>query len=201
MTGTSEAIYNAFLRDVDNHVMHIEHEDGVYRRISYRNPKSCSFSFELNTWPDHLCICGDMGCYVFSRVTDMFKFFRGDRINAPYWSEKLLSADTQCHFREYSPQVYREAVRDYPERDSFDSDEDYALFMEEIAEIENQETEHEARAAAESFKSSCGKTLDDFWEIDLTQYTTHYLWCLHAIVWGIQKFDESKTQSLQESLQ
>ena len=25
-----------------------------------------------------------------------------------------------------------------------------------------------------------------------TRYNFHYLWCLYAIVWGIQKYDEAK---------
>jgi hypothetical protein len=32
----------------------------------------------------------------------------------------------------------------------------------------------------------------DAWEHDLTGYTCQFLWCLHAIVWGIAKYDREK---------
>lgn len=48
----------------------------------------------------YLCYTGDMGTYVFQRLTDMFEFFRTDReykkrnggklaVNLSYWGEKL----------------------------------------------------------------------------------------------------------------
>jgi hypothetical protein len=51
--------------------------------------------FDVVTWPGHLSISGDMGCFVFTRVDDMFTFFRGheDAPNLGYsakWGEMTL---------------------------------------------------------------------------------------------------------------
>jgi len=33
------------------------------------------------------------------------------------------------------------------------------------------------------------ETLDDAWELRTEDYTVQYLWCCHAILWGIRKYD------------
>ncbi len=38
--------------------------------------------------------------------------------------------------------------------------------------------------------------LSDTWEISGREYTFHFLWCLHAIVWAIQQYD---AQSLEKT--
>lgn len=35
----------------------------------------------------------------------------------------------------------------------------------------------------------------DTWEWDLTDWTTQFLWCCHAIRWGIQKWDASRQEA------
>jgi hypothetical protein len=36
----------------------------------------------------------------------------------------------------------------------------------------------------------------DTWEWDLTDYDFHFLWCLHAIAWGIQQYDKAVRSGL-----
>jgi len=93
-----------FLKEVEQHVMEIHRDDGLYRHIRFRRPGTMCMHFDLITWPGYLCYCGDMGTYVFCRLADMFEFFRTDRkyaerhgrqlgINLSYWSEKLIAVD------------------------------------------------------------------------------------------------------------
>ncbi|MES2262164.1 MAG: hypothetical protein V4724_26890 [Pseudomonadota bacterium] len=93
-----------FLRDVAEHEMIVIRDDGVNRHIRFKQPDSSNMFFDLVTWPGHLCYTGDMGTYVFQRLTDMFEFFRTDReynvqrgrnlgINMGYWTEKLIAVD------------------------------------------------------------------------------------------------------------
>lgn len=59
------------------------HEDGIYRHIRFRQPGTMCMHFDLITWPGYLCYTGDMGTYVFTRLADMFEFFRTDLTYAP----------------------------------------------------------------------------------------------------------------------
>ena len=97
-----------FLRDVAKHELIVIRDDGVNRHIRFKKPDSRDMCFDLITWPGHLCYTGDMGTYVFQRLTDMFEFFRTDReynqsrgrklgINLGYWTEKLIAVDGNRH--------------------------------------------------------------------------------------------------------
>lgn len=67
-----------FLNDVKNHELTIHKDDGVYRHITLRNSETNAFYFNVTTFPNYLVITGDMGSLTFSRVEDMFMFFRND---------------------------------------------------------------------------------------------------------------------------
>lgn len=115
-----------FERDVAAHQMTVLHEEGVYRHIRFGRPDSSSMHFDLITYPGYLVYSGDMGCYVFSRLRDMFEFFRTDRldtkdpsklhINRGYWSEKLEAVDgnrRQAGATEFSPEKFRQVIKEY----------------------------------------------------------------------------------------
>ena len=83
-----------FIKDVANHQMTVARNDGIYRHLKFRSTaRGWNQWFDLITWPGVLTIHGDMGTWTFSRVEDMFTFFRSRdselRINADYWAEKL----------------------------------------------------------------------------------------------------------------
>jgi len=97
-----------FLRDVARHELIVIRDDGVNRHIRFKKPDSSDMFFDLITWPGHLCYTGDMGTYVFMRLTEMFEFFRTDRaynqsrgrklgINLGYWADKLIAVDGNRH--------------------------------------------------------------------------------------------------------
>ena len=108
----------SFLSDVAEHRMEVLRDDGVYRHLRFKKPRSCDMQFELLTYPGALCYSGDMGSYVFERLPDMFEFFRtGLRdpgrlaVNLSYWSEKIVAADRDG-VRKYSAKLFEDAVRE-----------------------------------------------------------------------------------------
>jgi len=113
-----------FLGDTENHSMEIIKDDGLYRHLKFTNNGSQCYRFDIHTWPGYLCICQDMGTYVFSRVSDMFEFFimndndfnKKHVINPSYWAEKLQSVDRDGArgdgngYEEFSQETFEENV-------------------------------------------------------------------------------------------
>ena len=195
-----------FLRDVAEHKLEVIRDDGVNRHLRFqKEPKSSVYRFDLITWPGHLCFTGDMGTYVFSRIEDMFEFFitgsskEGLNINTGYWAEKVLSVDRNGGIEAFSAEKFERAVKHDFDRCFEDSvNEEYTekLRAECWDEIEEQilsrtDSEHDAYSAAYDFEHN-GFTFVDFFEHDFKVYTFRYLWCLYAIVWGIQQYNQEK---------
>lgn len=205
-----ECTEDRFLKDVVNHSMNVIRDDGLYRHISFTNNGSSVYRFDLITWPGRLCIDGDCGTYVFTRITDMFEFFRMDRsdfnhsdkrklnINAGYWGEKLQSIGTNAGYKEYSDELMRSVILEYVESYwEFETDEEEVAVRQQLQDevldrFENDES-HDYRLAGD-FESEHGHVFEDLWDHSFQQYTFHYLWCLYAIVYGIQMYDASKKQ-------
>jgi molybdopterin converting factor small subunit len=197
-----------FLNDVSTHEMHIIKDDGFYRHIRFKKPESIHFSFDLITWPGHLCFTGDMQTFIFSRLDDMFCFFRIDKkdfnynkdglsINPSYWAEKLLAAPFSGRtsgFEEFSEEKFKSTIKEiydqYCHEEEDLSEEDKSNLWEEINEnVLNAENEYDAHRFANDFSHGEFR-LHDFWEHNLKDYTFHYIWACFAIVWGINKYDE-----------
>lgn len=211
-----------FLRDVATHQLTVLRDDGVYRHIRLKQPGSSCMYFDLITWPGSLCYHGDMGTYVFSRLTDMFEFFRTDRespylkrdgktlaINPQYWSEKLNAVDGSRHSgsaTEFSEVKFRRFVREYladwwrGHRDGVTAD-DRRQMREEVEEeilsrLGDDRDGQSAQQATYDFTYRIeGKRpfqFVDFWERDFTDYTRSFMWCCYALAWGIQKYDDAR---------
>ena len=56
--------------------------------------------------------------------------------------------------------------------------------------------EHALMQAAYDFEYKGKQFFQDFWESNHHDYTFQYIWCLYAIVWGIQKYDNAKVVTL-----
>ena len=121
---TRESTEADFLKDVAAHEMEVLRDDGVYRHIRFKKPGTGCMHFDLVTWPGYLAYSGDMGCYVFSRLDDMFEFFRTDRryssgrlgINLGYWSEKLQAVDgnrDHASAKEFSEDKFKRVINEY----------------------------------------------------------------------------------------
>lgn len=198
-----------FLRDVRNHKLHVM-VDGDSPRLTFRRPKTNVHYFGIVTWPYHLCIYGDMGEYVFHHPGHyrMINFFRTDdlaKIQPRYWEEKLRATDKQGGHREFSRKSYRDAIMQYfenwDEDDSFEDDYERTKVKESLEELASDGAYENstllAHHAAYEWEIKVNGTryqLDDFWESDVEDYTYHYIWCLYAIVWGIQQYDAWKEE-------
>lgn len=182
-----------FRTDTAGHELRILHDDGLYRHLLVRNPRSSMYWYEILTWPGSLSIRGDMGSgYVFSRERDMFPFFRSERgrINAHYWSEKLSSGRDSV--REYSEHVVRQRIVEAFLEDVRWNGAPRGLGEALRAGILNRDLyfEDEARGLLENFEFK-GYSFDDLWEWDLRDFDPAFLWCCHAIVAGIAQYDRA----------
>ena len=185
-----------FVKDTATHKMKVLRDDGLYRHIRFASEDNpWNLWFELVTWPNALIIRGDMGSWSFSRLEDMFEFFRCDglRINPSYWGEKIQS---ESRFggphRKFHADTFQANVLE--SLDDYDLEEPRkAKIIEELeSEVFGEEDEGCARRALSEFeyRDEDGKfEFSDSWEIDGEDYTYQYLWCCYAIQWGIAQYD------------
>ena len=199
----------SFLHDVRDHKLTILRDDGLYRHIRLSKPGDNDMQFDLVTWPGYLAYSGDMGDFTFSRLPDMFGFFRSDggRINPPYWSEKIQATDKGGGHEKFSEEKFNRAIMEYvvewirshqhdttPEQRRSLWDE----VVDVVIRIDDGDCGYRKRAAAHDFCHSFAQhglrnfEFQDFWETNVEEYTYHYIWCCHALVWGIQQYDEAK---------
>lgn len=202
-----------FGQDTAGHQIAVLHEEGLYRHLRFKHPKRGAYWFDLITWPGVLVINGDMGSYTFSRITDMFEFFRSKsgRINPHYWAQKLRANDgvraySEDLFRRRVTEAFVDAVRygaaprglgKAVRRDILDSTE---LGWEESA---RQVLDRFAFYKNESDRWDIDKAPDfqfeDTWEWDFSEYTHQFLWSCHAIVWGIAQYDAKNAAVIVEA--
>lgn len=181
-----------FLSDVAGHAMRVLHDGGAHRHLRFDNNGSALFHFNITTWPGYLAISGDVGCYVFARVPDMFDFFRqsrdgGLKINPSYWSEKCVASDADGIMR-FEPDTFKARVREWLNQIHPEDEELRAAVERDIISWAD-EGEHEAVRAAINFTHSGFQVFQDFWEINCKEYTFRFLWCCYAIVWAIRQYD------------
>jgi hypothetical protein len=192
-----------FVADTKLHAMEIKHEHGIYRHLKCTKGGSSVYRFDIVTWPGYLAVSGDMGEYVFTRLPDMFDFFRSPKgeINIPYWAEKCEAADTDGRgVKQYEAETAREMV-ERRIRERYDNDGRPRKQLKDALEMVRAEvTYHEG---AVRFHDSLrnlelpGKvdSYSLFDEYSVEEYTFHFIWVLHAIVWAINKYDEQKAMA------
>lgn len=187
-----------FESDIAKHEMRIIRDDGVHRHIRFQRPGTMCMHFDLITWPGYLCYVGDMGCYVFKRLEDMFQFFRGHRPKLSYWAEKVEASDKCDGVQEFSADKFRAEVKDFYDQHlehcSDVSEEDAAVLWSEIEDrvftsLENY-GEHGAWAALGDFEHEGFRFTD--WERQCKEYTHRFVWCCHALPWAISMYDKAK---------
>lgn len=193
-----------FEGDIAKHEMQVIRDDGVNRHIRFKRPGTMAMHFDVLTWPGYLCYTGDMGTYVFSRLLDMFEFFRRRESSEPYrmdvryWAEKLEAEDCADGSRRWSEKQFEKEVRAYFERATCDEDEwpqarKDALWAEIDEQVCTEASQGEAYAwAALSKFDHEGFRFDD-WERDCKVWTHRFLWCCHALEWAIGTYDSAKS--------
>lgn len=207
-----------FRRDTADHRMTVLHDDGLYRHVRFRAPGTEIAGFDLVTWPGKLSIGGDMEGYVFSRLDDMFAFFRGTTdINPGYWAEKVVAGreGVQRYSEDATKAQITEHVADY-ERDYPQMVADYErgkaagrapvepATLEEIrgilADAESDGMfDHEGGARDVLNQLEGVGVVSGTWEWDLTDWHWAYLWACHAIVWGISQYDAARAPQAVEA--
>jgi len=202
-----ENLHENFLSDVKDFKYTILAEDGVNRHIRFKKDDSLCYWFDLITWEGHLCITGDVGTYVFSRITDMFNFFNDDnindhykkskvlKINPHYWGEKLQAISKQGGYEQFSEELLKENIDEAFSVWAEDKSQDVIDEMrykvdEEIISLISDD-EREAYDSVYSFEHY-DEVFPDFFEYNNNEFTRSYIWCLYAIVWGIIKYKELK---------
>lgn len=186
----------SFLKDVSGHKMTVLLDQKVYRHARFRKPGNSNMWFELVTWPNHLTIAGDMGTWTFTRILDMFEFFRDDelRINSGYWAEKLCNGTSggRSNAKEFDQDAFEERVLDH--LGYYDLGK---LRLEEVKQAVRDEVfsddKYDQIVAVRDFVHRFDDGSKFRFELcefpDGLVYSYHFQWCLYAIVWGIQQWD------------
>jgi hypothetical protein len=228
-----ESTEEQFLKDTANHRMTVLLDSGIYRHIRLKQPGTGNMWFDLVTWPGCLTISGDMGTWTFSRVDDMFTFFRHTprrvkqsrclcavcgrlstelKINPSYWAEKLQHGNysgrdgakvwDQATFQAHLLDQLKNHFEDEPEKLA----ELKTAVEEDIFQRHDGDGPHMMRHAAYEFtyefeadRWRTGYGHQRTWKfqfdgMDLPSgmvYSYHFIWCLYAIVWGVQQYDLS----------
>ena len=205
----------SFLKDVAKHKMTVLHESEMYRHLRFSSG-SFNMQFDLVTWPGMLTICGDMGTWVFSRLPDMFDFFRSSKleINPYYWSEKLQHGNFSGRtggkvwdadsFKEkllamlkdnygFKGKKLKEITQAVKDEIFIHEDEGpYAMPQSAYNFKYVFESDRDQRSYTEKLLNYKRENAFEFGSTDIPDgmvYSYHFLWCCYAIVWGIQQWD------------
>jgi hypothetical protein len=195
-------VTSQFEYDIKEHEVQIIRDDGVNRHVRFRRPGTSCMYFDLVTWPHRLVYTGDMGDYVFSRIDDMFEFFRNARPNYSYWAEKVLASDgREGGLYEFSIEAFRENVLDYV-TEYFDGGEPPEELMSQIEwEIFNEAENYGNALPGHIAMSAFSYRLPDGTEFRFDMcdlggtsdvYTYRYMWACNAIPWAIEQYDQLK---------
>lgn len=198
-----------FLKDVASHEMNVLLDNGIHRCLRFKQPGSSNMWFDVVTWPGFLAYTGDMGSFVFTRLEDMFQFFRSRdgklAINLSYWSEKLEAVDSHCHtpgHKQYSEEKLKglidEHVSGWIDDNELSKDDATTLRLAVKEDVLRylDDSEGDSINAVRNFSCEIDGhkfEFQDSWEWDCREYTFRFIWCCYAIVWAINKYDDSKT--------
>lgn len=189
-----------FLRHVTNHQLTVAHEDGLYRHLRFRDPKSSFYWFDLITWPGNLAIRSDMGDFLFSRSRDMFDFFGGGwGVDPGYWAEKVTAGEPRKYAVGLLYQHLVEVLEDYAEDGNpdrrFEAQLEFWRRIEADVLDDFYGTEHSEEAARDALREldeHSASVIGETWEWELRDFSVQYLWCCFAIRWGIEAYDRSR---------
>lgn len=204
-TDHEDTLLRRFNSATEDHQLTVLHDDGLYRHLRFKNPENGFYWFDLITWPGNLTITGDMGTWTFRRIEDMFDFFTG-HINTDYWAEKLQHGETggRGTARKYDADLFKKwLVQDFWETSrDLDNKLATAWWRELVSDVLGDYAISDystTEAALDTLRNLfLPKVLDtqyqDVWEAveGWEQYTSHFEWCLAAIVTGIRTYNTHK---------
>jgi hypothetical protein len=194
--------FEQFENDVAEHTVSVLRDDGIYRHLRCRRGDSYTYGFDVVTWPGYLCYSGDMGCFVFTRLPDMFAFFRGRTamVDRGYLAEKCVAADKHDGIQEFSEEMFKAAVQaDFDAfTEDWKEDDSASLWAEIDAEVVSAISDGRdaaVRAAVEFVTRGADgdgrprHVFTDLWEHRLEDYTARFRWCCYAVPWAIEHYD------------
>ncbi|MFF8696206.1 hypothetical protein ACF08W_28745 [Streptomyces sp. NPDC015144] len=185
-----------FAAESEDGTLTVQHDDGLYRHLVVRMPRSSAYWFEVMTWPGALAVTGHTGTYVFRRDEDMLAFFRmcmgtgiSWEVDSRYWAEKV-----QPH-GERDVQTYAEdRVKAYIKQAAEEAE---AAHPGLVAEVEEElfdryssadlETEAGAKAALAVFEFDGFHFDTTDWEF--TEYDYWFLYTCQALAWTVAQYD------------
>jgi len=189
-----------FNGDVDEHEMTVLLDQGLYRHLRFKEPGTGMYYFDVITSPGLLTIRGDMGTYVFAREEDMFPWFNGSYVNASYWAEKLQAIDKQGGVKEFNEALFRQRVIEdfWENRENWDAGEAREIWAAIRDQIFGRFWDRNDANACHSLLQDFTSPISGFDYADsyewggFDDYGFHFLWCCHAILWGIQQYNAAK---------
>ncbi|WP_299830740.1 hypothetical protein [uncultured Roseobacter sp.] len=200
---TDKYVQHRFKSAVRNHKMTIEQDDGVFRCINFSAPDTSIYQFRLTTWPGHLAISGDLDDFIFTRLRDMFDFFRfagpdytrTDYPNYDYWAEKTQAVSKHGALTSFCENLYVKAIR----RDMSQHVSGMALSDARECVIDARIDDlfyppHDTREAISRAQDwRCPITgnhpFGEFWDHRLEDYSFGFKFACHAVQWGIKQYD------------
>lgn len=222
MRDVQKKAMHRFAGDTAHHQLEIVLDEGLHRHLRFRRPGTGCYGFDIVTWPGYLAISGDMGSAVFSRLHDMFEFFRptpSDQgrlapgelyVNLPYWAEKCQANDGapkqfSCELFERTLRARFDAYMDGKDLDAIPRGPELAndLWAEIESEVCGADHAYDALARAEAFAPESWHEhakvfgdfrFHDFWEAApaLEEYTLRFVWRLYAIAHAVRAYDAAK---------
>lgn len=200
-----------FLKGVAHHQLTVNLDQGVFRDLTVMKPNSGDMHYHITTRPGYLMFTGDMGSFVFTRLSDMFDFFRdkdGYDINPGYWEEKLEAVDSRGGAKEFSSDLVKETLiehlQDHLEGiDSGDYDKDQSDAEEAKEAIKHliglaEDDKHDFYETLRNWDAddAGGLDMDCWWEWDFNDHTYRYIWACFAIVHAIKLYDAHKSNEV-----
>lgn len=198
--------HQRFRNDVRNHQMTIVRDDGLHRHLTFKQPGTFNRHFHITTWPGYLCISGDMDCYVFSRLPDMFDFHRlpaGRDPDFEYWAEKVQAQEKHSDIYSYSEGHFEEAIRYWFRCQNFSSFRHARGVWEDLQECL---LGHDFVNAQDAMTHACnwsrridGTTyrMEEFWEHRIEEVGFGFVWACYAIAWAVRQYDRAKAGNAQ----
>ena len=169
-----------FAKDSVHLKMHVLMDKGQHRCLRFYPSGHYGCGFTLTTWPGHLAITGDMGDAIFTRGVDMFEWLRGKSIEYPHDMSRAIVAGPSDNGREWDADAVVEAVQRY----SDDGPRDMLLLF--------CGNEGEFKRQIKNVRYDYGDDSVSFSELAKWKYTSHHMWRLEAILWGISEYDKRR---------
>lgn len=196
-----QSMLNRFLQTVAAHQMTVLKDDGLYRHLRFQHPQhNITDAFELITIPDRLMLDGDHGTVVFSRLPDMFQFFRSETLEqlpVDYWSEKIIAHWPYINILTYDQRLAEDNIqKDFDDwvaahpLSAVDAD----IAQQELDNILYDCHDRDALFNHDGTEFECGYVF----HIDRINFDVLHpslRWCMYEIVWGIQQYDKAKRSS------